>query len=125
MEPAKAVWVRRRPVERFLPDPKAKLRDQVHEVCRFKRFSTRTEETDWGWIHRFLRFHRSAGVWRHPNELNSSHVRDYLSHLAVERKVSAATQNQALNALVFLFQTVLARDPELFGEFERARCSRS
>ena len=44
MESAKTVWVRRRPVERFLPDPKAKLRDQVHEVCRFKRFSTRTEK---------------------------------------------------------------------------------
>jgi hypothetical protein len=53
----------------FLPNPKAKLRDQFHEVCRFKYFSPRTEDSYWQWVVRFLRFHRTAGNGTQPGGL--------------------------------------------------------
>lgn len=59
------------------------------------------------------------GAWRHPRELGAAEVRDYLSHLAVARKVAAATQRQALNALVFLYQEVLGMELGEIGELER------
>ena len=49
---------------KLLPNPKAKLRDQFHEVCRFKYFSQRTEDSYWQWVVRFLRFHRDHPAWR-------------------------------------------------------------
>src|ERR1700686_1773671 len=98
-----------------VPNPKAKLREQVHEAIRFFHYSRRTEEAYWSWIVRFLKFHRKTSNlqhptpnlernsgWRHPREMAAAEVAEYLSHLANERDVSASTQNQALNALVFL-----------------------
>jgi integron integrase len=110
-----------RPPERLIPNPKAKLREQFSEVCRFKRFSSRTEESYWGWVRRFLVYHKNGSVWRHPRELGASEVQSYLTHLAVRGGVAAATQNQALNALVFLYREVLGCDLEQGLEFERAR----
>ena len=64
------------------------------------------------WIVRFLRFHRTAdGSWQHPASLGGPHISEFLTHLAVERHVSASTQNQALCALVFLDRQVLELDP--------------
>ena len=110
----------------FTPNPKLKLSAQVHEVMRFFHYSPRTEETYWHWIERYLRFHRrepptphpgplpSLGgsgegekLWRHPRELGAAEVAAFLSHLATVGKVAAATQNQALNSLVFLYGEVL------------------
>ncbi|NBR87868.1 MAG: integron integrase [Verrucomicrobia bacterium] len=109
------------PFGRLVPNPKARLRDQIHEVCRFKHLSPRTEEAYWGWLRRFLLFHKQGEQWRHPRELGGPEVQRFLSHLATERQVAASTQNQALNALVFVYQEVLGQSFELGGEFERAR----
>jgi integron integrase len=119
-EPAKAAKFRRALVT---PNPKAKLFDQVEEVCRLLHYSKRTEQTYAGWIRRFLIFHRSeAGQWRHPRDLGGQEVTEFLSHLAVAQQVSASTQNQALNAVVFLYREVLHR--ELTGLDERLRATR-
>lgn len=109
------------PLERLVPNPKARLREQLHEVCRFKHMSPRTEESYWGWMRRFLIFHKQGEQWRHPKELGGPEVQRFLSHLATVRKVAASTQNQALNALVFVYQEVLGQSFELGGQFERAR----
>ena len=105
----------------FIPNPKLKLREQFHEVMRFKHLSQRTEETYWSWVVRFLRFHRSGGVWRHPKDLPTSAVSEFLSDLATRLKVAAATQNQAFNALLFLYRDVLLMPPEEMGAVERVR----
>lgn len=107
--------------EGFRPNPKAKLKDQFHEVVRFKHLSARSEETYWGWVVRFLKFHRQNGQWRHPRELAPVAVSAFLSHLATQRGVAAATQNQALNALVFLYREVLHIHLAEIGAFERAK----
>jgi integrase len=93
---------------RFAANPKARLRDQLHEVARFRHLSSRTESTYWEWVVRYLKFHRSqAGQWRHPREITGRGVTPFLTHLAVERRIAASTQNQALNALIFLYRDVL------------------
>lgn len=110
-----------RPLGKLVPNPKAKLRDQFHEVARFKYFSERTEETYWQWVVRYLKFHRQEGQWRHPRELPASAIAAFLSDLANRQKVAAATQAQALNALVFLYREVLRMHLGEIGEFERVR----
>jgi hypothetical protein len=112
-----------RPLGKFRPNPKLKLREQVAEVMRFKHFSHRTENAYWHWIKGFIQFHRGkvsppppgsgpgrggAGGknWRHPREMGAAEVQAYLAHLAREKQVATATQNQALNALVFLYGRV-------------------
>jgi len=77
--------------------------DQVREVIRTSHFSYSTEKTYVDWIYRFIVFHGK----RHPAEMGGEEIALFLTHLAVERKVSASTQNQALNALVFLYKKVL------------------
>ena len=103
MEPKKTA-VPARPVERLVPNPKLRLREQFHEVCRFKRMAERTERSYWDWVRRFLVFYKEGEVWRHPRQLGGAEVCTFLSHLATARKVSASTQNQALNALVFFYR---------------------
>ena len=91
----------------LVPNPHARLRDQFHEVCRFKYFSPRTEDSYWQWVVRFLKFHRTPdGLqgnaalpnhgWRHPKELGATEVAAFLSDLANRQRVAAATQAQAL-----------------------------
>lgn len=77
--------------------------DRVREVIRVNQFSYSTEKSYVGWIYRYIVFHGK----RHPLEMGNKEVEAFLTHLAVERKVSASTQNQALNALVFLYKKVL------------------
>ena len=85
-------------------DHKAKpLLEQVREVIRVKHYSLRTEQAYVDWTRRFILFHGK----RHPREMGAAEVTAFLTHLAVERSVSAATQNQALSALLFLYQEVL------------------
>lgn len=120
---------RQRPKGLLQPNPKLPLRQQVHEVMRFFHYSSRTEATYWQWIVRFLRFHKrpgvaGAGAWRHPRELGAAEVSAFLTHLATAQKVSAATQNQVLNAVVFLYSEVLHQPLGEVGEFARAQRSR-
>jgi hypothetical protein len=75
-----------------------KLLDQVVSVARVKHLSRRTEKAYVGWIRRFILFHKK----RHPAEMAEPEIRQFLSHLAVNRKVSASTQTVALSALLFL-----------------------
>src|SRR6185503_1436728 len=80
-----------------------KLLDQVRDVARFRHLSRRTEETYRNWIKRYIIFHNK----RHPRDLDSDAIRIFLTHLAVDEHVAASTQNQAFNALLFLYRQVL------------------
>ncbi len=95
------------------------LVDQVASEIRLRHYSIRTEEAYIAWIKRFLSFHHL----KDPMALSSQAVRKYLDYLAGERHVSASTQNQALNAIVFLYSQVLKLDPGDFGDFSRARAT--
>jgi integron integrase len=79
--------------------------DSVREAVRVRHYSYRTEQAYVHWVRRFILFHGR----RHPRELGETEVAAFLSDLAVRRKVAASTQNQALNALVFLYKAVLGR----------------
>jgi integron integrase len=87
-----------------------KLLDQVRARLRQRHYSYRTEQAYLHWITRFIYFHKRGDEFRHPNTLGAKEVERFLTHLAVVRHVSASTQNQALGALVFLYQQVLAID---------------
>jgi len=80
-----------------------KLLDKVRDIMRLKHYSYRTERTYTGWIKRFILFHDK----KHPGEMGEPKVEAFLTWLAVERKVAKSTQNQAFNALIFLYQEVL------------------
>jgi len=82
------------------------LLDRVRAILRARHYSRRTEESYLGWIRRYIHFHGR----RHPGELGEPEITRFLSALATERQVSASTQNQALAALLFLYQTVLERE---------------
>jgi len=75
-----------------------KLMEQVCQVLRVRHYSLATERCYCQWIRRFIFFH---GV-KHPNSMGAEEVERFLTHLATAEKVAASTQNQALNALVFL-----------------------
>lgn len=94
-----------------------KLMDRVKATMRVKHYSPRTEKTYCYWIRFFIRFH---GIC-HPSGMGGAEVRAFLEHLAVEHRVAAATQNQALNALVFLYRHVLDQPLGDIGEFSRAK----
>ena len=79
--------------------------DSVRDAIRVKHYSYRTEQTYVQWVKRFILF---SGK-RHPSEMGEAEIAAFLTDLAVERRVSPGTQNQALNALVFLYKHVLRR----------------
>jgi integron integrase len=89
------------------PDPSRRLRfmEVVRRRLREARYSVRTQQAYVDWVRRFIHFHDR----RHPRELHEEHVAAFLSSLAVDGGVAASTQNQALAALTFLFDKVLAR----------------
>ncbi len=101
----------------FIPNPKARLLDQVREVIRLKHYSLRTEEAYIQWIKRFIFFHGK----RHPREMGTTEIESFLTDLAVRGKVAASTQNQALSALLFLYQQVLHTK---LGEFDAVRAKK-
>ena len=84
---------------------KPKLLDQVRESLRTRHYSLRTEKAYVHWIKRFIFFHKK----RHPLEMSEAEVGQFLSALVTELQVSASTQNQALNALLFLYRQVLEK----------------
>jgi len=94
-----------------------RLLDRVRDAIRRRNYSYRTEETYVHWIRRFIFF---SGK-RHPEDMGAAEVTAFLSHLARERDVAAATQNQALSALLFLYKEVLARPLPWLDDLERAK----
>ena len=84
-------------------DAKPRLLDQVRDKLRTLHYSYRTEQQYLFWARRYILFHHK----RHPSELGGPEVEDFLTHLAVDRHVSASTQNQALAAILFLYRKVL------------------
>ena len=94
-----------------------RLLDRVRDAIRRRHYSRRTEETYVHWIRRFIYF---SGK-RHPAELGAPEVTAFLNHLASERNVAAATQNQALSALVFLYREVLAQPLPWLDGLDRAK----
>jgi integron integrase len=96
---------------------KPKLLDQVRQTVRRKHYSIRTEAAYVDWIKRYIFFHQK----RHPAEMGTLQMEQFLNHLAVDKKVAASTQNQALSALVFLYREVLKKDFEWMDNLERAK----
>jgi integron integrase len=88
----------------FRPNPELKLMDQTREVLRYYHYAYRTEQAYCDWILRYVRF---FGGKTHPRDLGAADVERFLSDLASRQGVAAATQKQALNALVFLYHKVL------------------
>ena len=85
---------------------KLKLLDQVRQAIRMRHYSPKTEESYVHWIKRFIFFHNK----RHPAEMNEKEIAQFLSSLASALHVSASTQNQALNAILFLYRDVLQKE---------------
>ena len=97
--------------------PKPRLLDQVRQAIRTRHYSPKTEEAYVGWIKRFIFFHNK----RHPAEMGEVEIGQFLSSLATDSCVSASTQNQALNALLFLYREVLGKDIGYVDGVVRAR----
>ncbi|HVU82425.1 MAG TPA: integron integrase [Rhodanobacteraceae bacterium] len=94
-----------------------KLLDQVRARCRSLHYSLRTEDTYIHWIKRFILFHGK----RHPRDMGSVEVEQFLTHLATQRNVSASTQNLALSAILFLYREVLERKLSWVDDVTRAK----
>jgi integron integrase len=102
-----------------IPRPR-KLLEQVSDALRVKHYSYQTEKSYLLWICRFILFHNK----RHPKEMGGEEINAFLTHLAVEGKVAASTQNQALSALLFLYREVLHLELDLDLDAVRAKRSR-
>ena len=100
--------------------PQPRLLDQVRLAIRLHQYSPQTEKAYLSWIKRFIRFHRL----KHPGEMNRKEVEAFLSHLAMERHVSPATQNQALAAILFLYRKVLDQELPWLKDVVRAKPKR-
>jgi len=90
---------------------------RLRTEIRVRHYSLRTEQAYEHWMRRFVTFH----ALKSPRELGPEAVKEYLAYLAVEREVSASTQNQALNALVFLYEQVMGEPVGTIGDFTRAK----
>lgn len=93
------------------------LMDEVRRCLRLKHYSLRTEQAYVGWIRRFI----LANGKRHPREMGGPEVERFLSSLAVQGRVAASTQNQALSALLFVYREVLAVDLPWLDNVVRAK----
>jgi integron integrase len=94
-----------------------RLLDRVVDRIRTRHLTYRTEKQYVAWIRRFIRFHRL----RHPESMGKAEVESFLTHLAVDRQVSASTQSQALSALLFLYREVLDQPLPWMNEVVRAK----
>ena len=91
-----------------------KILDMVVEKVRVKHYSIRTEQAYVYWAKKFILFHNK----KHPRIMGGKEINKFLSHLAVEKNVAASTQNQALNAIIFLYKEVLNIDISNFSNFQ-------
>lgn len=94
-----------------------KLLDRLRQELRARHYSRRTEATYLNWVRRFIFFNKV----RHPREMGAPEINAFLTHLAVDKKVSSSTQNQALSALLFLYRHVIGQEIGDLGEVIRAR----
>src|SRR5688572_7603322 len=93
------------------------LLGRLRLVLRTMHYSERTEEAYTSWVRRFILFHRK----RHPREMGATEVSAFLSHLATDKRCSASTQNQALSAIVFLYEHVLGQKVGWLRDLVRAK----
>lgn len=93
-----------------------RLMDQVRQCLRVHHYSLRTEQAYIQWIRRYIFFHNK----RHPRDMGANEIASFLSRLAVDKHVSASTQNQALSALLFLYKKVLKIEPEWIEDVVRS-----
>jgi hypothetical protein len=100
--------------------PTSKLLDQVRSIARVKHFSLSTEHAYVAWIRRFILFHNK----KHPKDMAETEIRQFISHLAVNAKISASTQTVALSALLFLYREVLKQTLPYIDHIERAKASK-
>ena len=100
--------------------PSAKLLDQVRSVARMRYLSLSTERAYVGWIRRFILFHHK----KHPKEMAEKEIREFISDLAVNAKISASTQTVALSAILFLYRDVLKQPLPYIDQIERAKPSK-
>jgi len=82
---------------------KPKLLDQLRSVLRVKHYSIRTEDAYISWVRQYILFHNK----KHPIEMGAEHIASFLTYLAEQRHVAPSTQNQALNAILFLYKDLL------------------
>ena len=95
----------------------AALEKAIRSALRVEHYALKTEKTYLQWIRRFVGFHHN----RRPSDMGSAEIHQFLSDLALNQKVAASTQNQALNAIVFLYRKVVRKEPGDFSDFPRAR----
>ncbi len=95
---------------------KPKLLDQVRAYLRVHHYSPNTEEAYIGWIKRFILFHNK----RHPNEMGKDEIQKFINHLAVEQHVSSSTQNQALQAILYLYKNILNKNVGWLDDIKHA-----
>ncbi len=98
-----------------------RLLDKLRRAIQVRHYSYRTEKAYVSWVRRYILYHGK----RHPADLHSRHVGEFLSWLATDRRVSASTQDQALSALLFLYANVLGRPLDLAGNVARAKKPRN
>jgi len=96
---------------------KKRLLVRVRDAIRIRHYSLRTEQSYIHWVRRFILFHNK----RHPEEMGKKEISRFLTHLAVERNVSASTQNQALSALLFLYKQVLEQQLDWLDNVVRSK----
>jgi integron integrase len=112
---ANARWGVREPTAEGAPRPR--LLDRVREAIRTRHYSRRTDKAYVHWIKRYI-FFRSK---RHPAEMGATEITRFLTSLAIDRKVAASTQNQALSALLFLYREVLQQEVPWLDDFVYAK----
>jgi site-specific recombinase XerD len=98
-------------------NPKPKLLDRVRQAIRTRHYSNKTEKAYVHWIKRYIFFHDK----RHPLEMAEPEIAQFLSNLATEGRLSASTQNQAFNAILFLYTEVLSKKIGLIDGVVRAK----
>lgn len=108
-----------RPTPAVPPQKPPRLLDAVREQIRLRNFSVRTEQVYVDWCKRFILFHGK----RHPAEMGSPELEAFLTHLAIQRNVSAGTQNQARSAVLFMYRHVLNMQLPWLTEVVRAKAS--
>ena len=94
-----------------------RLMDEMREALRSRHYSPRTEKAYCLWVKRYIHFHHD----RHPAEMTEPEINEYLTHLAVDEKVAASTQNQALSAILFLYRHVIYYELGDLGDVARAK----
>lgn len=95
------------------------LLDQLRDLIRTKHLSIRTEKTYIQWAKRFILYHNK----NHPARMGAEQINQYLTFLAVKKRVAASTQNQALNAIVFMYKHLLGQNTTDIGDYVRAKRS--